>query len=310
MTLLVGYRNRRQVSGDTQNITPNGASRTPQNIVTGAGTTNIYTAGNLTRIKIIDPVEYVGNNLTISAATTGRSIHLYGFDPDATDTILNLRSYIDFRYLVEGSEPTGHRIDSYIWNATNTNWERLDTDSATGNPRTLQGNVAGPDFAEYTDSTGSPHAADVIWILLWDYEGTHNSVAGCMVDGTKVWTPDGARPVGLIKCGDLITGHMDGADVQREVVDTTMHPAAKMRDVIRIETGCGGVGLSPCHYLPTSEGDKQAEFIKAGDRIQSHDGWARVIRAEARREVTAYFDVSPNCRNYYVDDGLLINRTV
>ena len=88
-------------------------------------------------------------------------------------------------------------------------------------------------------------------------------------------------------------------------------PAYEMREVVRIATAeCGGVGLSPCHYVTTKKRDEQAGSVVVGDCLKSMNGWSKVMSVKTGVERTRFYDISPNCKNYYVNQGLLIPRTV
>lgn len=280
------------VAGNDQNVSPNVYGRTPTNIISDG---TVYSGADLTTVSTND-TNFVNNSITVLSASTGRANHLFRFDV-VTPGLLNVISnFVNFSHLVNGN-PLLHRVKTYIWNAVTLQWFQIASSNSTDVPRSMTGNITSV-WADYVDISGK------LYILIWDWEGTHRlGGGGCVHGNSRIHTPRGPIPMYQLIPGEaVIAVDEDGAEYESIVEEVTKHWNTEY-DLVRVETLIGSVVLTDDHPI----GGKPSRDIRNGHKLGRRRKFTGGrVQPDVVRTVTSFqercdvFDVICRSSNFLV----------
>lgn len=129
---------------------------------------------------------------------------------------------------------------------------------------------------------------------------------GCFVSGTSVLTPSGPRSIEELRVGDEVLGRAS-PDSPAEVRTRVRRIGAHLGDgyLVINET----LRITANHRLWVNDRWQRAGEVEIGDRLQTPDGTAKIVRSIAKhREWLRVYNIELEAFHVYFADGILVHN--
>ena len=131
----------------------------------------------------------------------------------------------------------------------------------------------------------------------------------CLVDGTRIETPGGSRPIESLQVGDEVLSRLsNGETATGRITACYEHRVEKF---LRIEFESGSVlQVTSEHPIGTPGGWRLAGALKIGDQVLTRTGWEIIAAVQSVTESSMVYNLSVAPHENYFADGILVHNKI